>query len=224
MRAIFFDIESNGFKRNFANGPKQSDKMGRVIQLAWEVYDFDLNSCVDKKDYLIKPDGWIIPYKEYFMRQGQSEARALKSASFWINNGFSTYKSMRSGVPMSQVLQEFIHSVNTSDLLVSHNISFDRQMLGNEMVRYNIRPNRKLPAFCTLNNTTRFAKLKLEDLFKVLFNQNMGKAHDAANDVAACRLCYLELLKNGIIEFPKPYTENEIRLHELSVQPKDERQ
>lgn len=200
MRILIMDSETNGFKRNYANGPRLSDKQGRVIQLAWEVFNLDTMQVETEKVYLIKPDGWLIPNAKYFMAQGQTEDRAIKSAAFWIKHGFSTYKSMREGTPMPQVLQEFIADIEICDFIAAHNLIFDKDVVGNEMIRYGMRANKKLPTICTLNDLKTIGKMKLAELYKYFFNKEMIGEHDAANDRTTCRLCLIEAIKRGEIE------------------------
>jgi len=200
MRILVIDSETNGFKRNYAKGPRLSDKQGRVIELSWEIFNLNTMQVEKEKVYLIKPDGWLIPNAKYFMAQGQTEERAIQSAAFWIKHGFSTYKSMREGVPMPQVLQEFISDLETCDLLAAHNLPFDKDVVGNEMIRYGMRANKKLPTICTLNDLKAIGKMKLSELYKYLFNKELEGAHRAENDRTACRLCLVEVIKRGIIE------------------------
>jgi DNA polymerase III epsilon subunit-like protein len=200
MRAIIFDTETNGFKRSYAKGPKLTDKQGRVIQLAWEVFNLDTMELEKEVVHLIKPDGWLITNVRYFMNQGQTEERALLSAGFWIKNGFDTYKSKREGLDMPDVLREFVADINAGDLLVAHNLQFDKDVLSNEMIRYGIRADKKLPTFCTCNDVKQIGKMKLSALYQYLFNKDLTGAHDAAIDRTACRLCFVELIKRGLIE------------------------
>lgn len=199
MRALIIDVETNGFKRKYVNGPRISDKLGRVIEISWEVFNLDTMELEKEAAYLIKPDGWLIPNVKYFMSQGQTEARALKSAEFWIKYGYSTYKSMREGTPIQPILQELVEDINISDLLVAHNVLFDKDCVANEMIRYGYRANKRLPTFCTLNDNP-LGKMKLTELYKYLFNKEMTGEHHAANDRTTCRLCLVELIKRGIIE------------------------
>lgn len=205
MNALIFDTETNGFKRKYKNGPTRADKLGRVIQLAWEVVEIETGDTITKSCHLIRPDGWIIPSVSYFMRQGQSEEQARKSAAFWVENGFSTYTNAREGLPMTEVLASFIAAINISDLLVAHNLVFDKEILSAEMIRYGMRAGKRLPSICTMNSTvsSNGKKLKLSHLYKSLFNVDFPGAHDAGRDVSACARCLIEMLKRGIIQLPK---------------------
>lgn len=204
MNALIFDTETNGFKRKYKNGPSRADKLGRVIQLAWEVVEIETGDTITKSCHLIRPDGWIIPSVSYFMRQGQSEEAARKSARFWVDNGYSTYTNAREGIPMTEALTSFIAAINISDLLVAHNLVFDKEILSAEMIRYGIKASRRLPSICTMKAIhERSGKLSLANLYKVLFGADFPGAHDAGRDVSACGKCLIEMIKRGIIQLPK---------------------
>jgi DNA polymerase III epsilon subunit-like protein len=108
------------------------------------------------------------------------------------------------------ILDEFIKDYEDCSLLVAHNIDFDHPVLGAEMVRYKKRASKNLPRFCTMKTTSNICKIsvpgrggykwpKLEELFDYLFQEGFEGAHDAGNDVTACRLAFFELRKRGLV-------------------------
>lgn len=207
MIALIFDTETNGFKRKYAKGPSLADKQGRVIQLAWEVVQVEDGQLISQHSKLIKPDGWAIPHIKYFMAQGQSEEKARQSAKFWLDHGFNTFTSQREGIPMPEVLAAFILDVNQADLLVGHNVAFDKAVLSAEMIRYRMRAAKRLPTFCTMNGVKMGPKkLKLADLYQVLFNQPFAGAHNAQHDVTATRLCLVEMVRRGFVDLKNVIT------------------
>lgn len=179
------------------------DNWPRIIQLAWEYADHT-GTVYDSHKFLIKPDGWQIPKEK-----------------FWIDNGFSTEQNEAEGRPMAEVLDHFIGHLDMCDAIVAHNIGFDYPITGAEMIRYKKKARQALRTkFCTMATTVDLCKIpfpnrgrfnskqpykwpKLEELYKFLFNKGFDGAHDAGNDVAACREAFFELVKRGVIALPQ---------------------
>jgi DNA polymerase III alpha subunit (gram-positive type) len=110
MNILFFDCESNGFPK-FKNPSDVNHKTGRAISLAWELADATGN-ILSSHHYLIKPEGWLIPKED-----------------FWINHGFFQRKSEEQGFPILHVVQLFNLDFSKSEILVAHNIAFDKKIV-----------------------------------------------------------------------------------------------
>lgn len=199
----FFDTETNGLPKNWKAPMSDRNNWPRVIQLAWEVTDM-AGEPMNKREILIKPDGWVIP-----------------TDKFWKDHGFSTEKSMAEGTPLIDALQEFTVDLARSEYLVAHNMAFDYNVLGCEMLRSGVNGKRCVK-ICTMDSTIEFCKIpfagrkqypgakpmqykfpKLEELYNKLFGTDFDNKHRAGGDVAAMRACFFELVKRGIIELPK---------------------
>jgi DNA polymerase III subunit epsilon len=194
MKYLIFDTETTGKPRNYNASMTDVGNWPRVIQLAWVFFNED-QSIIDKSNSLIKPNGWIMP-----------------TDKFWTDHGFSQETSMANGIEIVQALDLFIEKINESDFLIAHNMSFDYNTLGAEMIRAGKRANKKVPRVCTMQSTIDFCKLpgrygykypKLEELHTKLFGSNFDGAHDAFADTMACGKCFFELVKRGVIIIKK---------------------
>ena len=58
---LIFDTETTGLPKKWNAPVTDIDNWPRCVQLAWQVHD-KLGNCIDNKDFLIKPDGYNIPY------------------------------------------------------------------------------------------------------------------------------------------------------------------
>lgn len=183
---LIFDCETTGLPKNYKARMSDLDNWPRVIQLAWAEYSAN-GEKLKTFSYLIKPDGWIVPNEK-----------------FWIDNGFTQERSESQGTSIEEVLSVFIDSVNQCDALISHNMEFDHNVVGAEMIRASIRanPDRKPKKICTKEVSTDICKLpgnygykwpKLTELYQFLFGKNFEGGHDALNDVIACAECFFEL-------------------------------
>jgi DNA polymerase-3 subunit epsilon len=183
---IFFDTETTGKPKDYKGSMRDLDNWPRVIQLAWAVYTGG-GELILKHSELIKPDGWEIPKEK-----------------FWIDNGYSTEKNEAIGVPMSLALWNFIMAARECTMMAAHNIQFDYNVLGAEMIRYNMGVGRKLEQFCTMEQGTAICKIPssrgykwptLMELHKYLYGEEFKGAHDALADVEACARCYFRMME-----------------------------
>ncbi len=188
---LIFDTETTGVPLNYNAPMTNLPNWPRVIQLSFIHFDESGNDIM-AFDALIRPDGWTMP-----------------NGQFWIDNGFSQEKSMRDGIPIVDALDKFIDRINNADALIAHNMNFDYNIIGAEMIRANKRANKKLPHICTMLSTVDFCQLpgrygykwpKLEELHRKLFGTVFDNAHDAASDTSAAKRCFIELVKRGIIK------------------------
>lgn len=198
---LFFDTETTGKPKDYKAPMTQLDNWPRVIQLAWSLCDLEGNA-VSTHERLIKPDCWEIP-----------------AEPFWIEHGFSTEKSKKEGVPLSEALNNFLIDLHQADYLVAHNLAFDHPVLGAELLRYEMK-GKICKKICTMEATVDFCAIpffkgqrewlakknksfkwpKLEELYQKLFNADFPNKHQAGGDVAALRVCFFELVARGIIK------------------------
>ncbi|MBZ4220364.1 MAG: 3'-5' exonuclease [Chlorobium sp.] len=187
---LFFDTETTGLPRNWRAPETDVDNWPRLVQLAFLYCDSDGNQ-LSSGDYLIKPEGFVIP-----------------SSAVQIH-GISTERATREGKPLKLVLQSFHELIAESEILVAHNISFDEKIVGSELIRAGM-PN-PLPSkrkICTMECTTDFCAIKgpygnkwpkLSELYCQLFGTGFEEMHNAAVDIKATAKCFWELKKRGVI-------------------------
>jgi DNA polymerase III alpha subunit (gram-positive type) len=165
----------------------------RVTQLAWAVWDDEKQICAHSS--LIKPDGWEVPKTDFF-----------------IKNNMSTERCEKEGMIMQTILDKFIADIAESgcQYLIAHNINFDYNVLGSEMIRYKKTTGKAMKQICTMHASTEYCKLpgnfgykwpKLEELHNKLFGCPFEGAHDALFDVRAMVKCFFELKKIGVIKW-----------------------
>ncbi|WP_299726745.1 3'-5' exonuclease [uncultured Endozoicomonas sp.] len=192
MLIQLFDTETTGLPKDWRAPMTDLDNWPRIIQLAYLVFDLDGNE-VGSFNELIKPDGWTMPTEK-----------------FWIDNGFSQEKSEAEGIPIADALGSFITDYNKADALVAHNISYDYNVTGAELLRAGIRAGKKNRQFCTKEIGTDFCQLPgnygkykwptLSELHNKLFGCDFDNAHDALADVRATANCFFELVRLGEIK------------------------
>lgn len=190
MTTLFFDTETNGLPKSWKAPVTEIENWPRIIQLAWAVYEN--NDLMESRVDMICPDGWEIPKEK-----------------FWLEHGYSTEASFETGIPILQALTPLADAIEIADVMVAHNISFDRNVVGAEMIRLGMTTTNKPKKICTMVSGTKYCELpgqyglkwpKLEELHDKLFGSDAGQQHDALKDVLITAKCYFEMLKRGIIE------------------------
>ena len=58
---LIFDTETTGLPKDFSAPISDVNNWPRCIQLAWQLHDYS-GKLVEIKNYIIKPDGFSIPY------------------------------------------------------------------------------------------------------------------------------------------------------------------
>ena len=189
---IIFDTETTGLPKNWNAPYTDTDNWPRCIQIAWQLHD-DTGKLIEAKDYLVKPDGFDIPY----------DAERI--------HGISTLLAEKEGVPLSDVLKEFNEALDKSKFVVGQNVGFDINVMGCEFVRENTETAmHKMPVLDTCTEVTanlcqipggRGGKFKLPTLTELhdfLFKTPFAEAHNATADVEATTRCFFELVRRRI--------------------------
>lgn len=189
---LFFDTETTGVPKNYKGDVRDLNNWPRVIQLAWALYDKD-GTLLKEKVSLIHPDGWEVPKEK-----------------FWIDNGFTTEENRRLGSPILHQLNHFRNQINECEYIIAHNMAFDYPIIASEMIRANVKANKRPMKFCTMEASTDICKIpgqygkfkwpKLEELHQFLFQEGFDGAHDAMNDVKACAKCFFEMKDRSLID------------------------
>ena len=187
---LFFDVETTGLPLSDNAPVSRLKNWPRVVQLAWMLYDN--RDLVDKKNQIIKPDGFIIP------------ADVVKI------HGITTKVAIEKGVEVSFALTQFLAAADRADIIVAHNILFDLNIVGAELLRKDMDISLfTKPRYCTMKSTTDLCRIpgrrgykwpKLTELYRFLFTDTFQAAHDASADVAACAQCFFKLMDIGHIK------------------------
>ena len=189
-RYIFFDTETTGVPRNYKAPTTDTDNWPRLVQLGWILMD-DGGNKLAQHDYIIRPDGFEIP----------ADAARV--------HGITTEKALEEGRDLTEVIDEFMADFDKATFIVGHNISFDQNIVGAELVRLH-RPDvmTSKRTYCTMQAGTNFCKIpgkygykwpKLMELYVKLFGHDFEGAHNAMSDIDATQECFWEMRKRGLI-------------------------
>ena len=215
---LIFDTETTGLPKKWNAPVTDIDNWPRCVQLAWQVHD-NLGNCIDNKDFLIKPDGYNIPYDSEKI------------------HGISTELAEKDGYNLLYVLKQFNEAVKESKFVIGHNVKFDLNIMGCEFHRANLQNNldvanildtcyEKTALLCMIPGG-RGGKYKfptLTELHSFLFSKPFAEAHNATADVEATARCFLELIriKNYSLtelEQSDGYYEDFLKQNKSSIEP-----
>lgn len=190
---IFFDTETSGLPLKYNTPSSDVDNWPRLVQLSWITTD-ENGSIIKKRDYIIKPVGFSIP------------ASAAKV------HGITTEWAYINGVPLKTATDEFISDFESAKFVVGHNITFDKKIVGAELIRMGRKDIMdSKTSYCTMLSSVDYCKLpgsscgkykypKLQELHYELFGYEFENAHNSLADVEATYNCFWELKKRGFIK------------------------
>ena len=213
MKILVFDTETTGLPSSWSASVLSTNKWPYIVQLSYILYDTDSNIVLNYSDQIIKlPDNIII----------SKESENIHK----ISNEISKTK----GVDIKRELVEFNMIILEADVIVAHNISFDKNMIMVEFVRNKLRQNFtrnnvKSTEYCTMKNSVDICKIevasrngttyykypKLMELYKFYFNSIPNNLHNSMVDVLACLRCY------GKMKLGVDFNELSLNLRSLNV-------
>ncbi len=194
---LFVDVETTGVPRD-RNAPFwRADAWPRVVELAWAAHRAD-GGELHAGSLLVRPDGFQIP----------AEATQV--------HGITTRMAEERGVAHASALEAPVPLLeDPRGTLVAHNLEFDRNVLGAELIRgAYTRPVVEAllvrrPAVCTMRNATEFCGIPgrrgsfkwptLEELHRKLFGAGVDGGHRALADVRATARCFFRLRELGVV-------------------------
>lgn len=175
MRVFVFDTETTGLVRNSLVPLEQQP---RVIEFFGHTVDDETGEVLQEIEFFCDP-GILLP-KEITRITG------------------ITPDQLKGEKPFSHYAETVAEYGNAADCILSHNLSFDFQIINCELLRCGQawRPKRLL---CTVEQTEwmKGHRLSLSALHEELFGEAFKGAHRARVDVEALTRCYLELKKRG---------------------------
>lgn len=202
MKVLVFDTETSGLPEKGASIYHHS-KWPYIIQISYILYDLSDNSVIIKDSYVKIDNSIVIPPDSFDKHHLTHEI---------LNER---------GINIIQAMKEFNEYLKIADLVVGHNISFDKRMVFVECFRHRINQYFTLfkgkekinkPEFCTMKNTTEYCKIErlsktntlyyktpsLTELYLKLFpNVNLPKnLHNSLVDVLITLRCYIKYQHN----------------------------
>jgi len=188
MGLLFLDTETTG-KYDF-KAPHTAPQQPYLVQLAMILDDLEGNT-IEEYETIIRVAEINIP---------------ISAAEI---HGITTAIANAHGIDVRVALDKFDDFWQKSNRIIAHNIDFDRKIM---QTAYHRTGRDGLfgmtPTYCTMEHSTDVLKLpgryrgykwpKLDEAYRVLIDpEGFEGAHNALNDVRACRKVYYALRKLG---------------------------
>ena len=194
MKVTVFDTETTDLPEdNFASF-HESSKWPHIIQLSYITFDTETKEILEYIDRVIKLDSSVI----------------ITPGSIAVHQ-ITREKSESQGIPIKDALIEFANSIQTADVIVGHNIIFDKRIIIVELYRHGIKNcfyNKfgAIPEYCTMKRTMDLCAIPkvnpktrqtynkfptLSELHSKLFGVAPKGTHNAIADVMICLRCYI---------------------------------
>lgn len=177
MRALVFDTETTGL---IENRTVRKAMWPEIIEFAGIMIDWDTLEILDSYETLIKPSKRLDPKIVEITR---------------------ITDEMLEGRPhFAEVADEIRSGIETCDLAIAHNCSFDVEMVDMEFERLG-RKIRWPRTICTVEQTIAIkgARMKLGDLHEYLFGMRHEDAHRSMPDVRALVRVVQELKRRDLL-------------------------
>jgi len=189
---LFVDTETNGLPKDYNVSAYETGNWPRMLQICWVITDSE-GKTLKRRNYYIRPEGFELLPKIFNPHAIPEEI--LK----------------KEGVPIKDVLEEFSRDILTADVVVGHNIRFDKSVIQAELVRA-LLPDafEGKRCYCTMIGTKKLCGFvgkhglkypKLNELYRLIFHEDIEGAHDASNDVDATMKCFFWLSTPGAVDW-----------------------
>lgn len=205
MIALIFDTETTGLPEKGAT-VFQHNKWPYIIQLSYIIYNFRNNTYTYINDYI-----------------NIDESIEISNESFNIHKISKEFLNSN-GISIKNALKKFNTYLNQANIIIGHNLSFDKCIVLVECFRNNIiqkfttysnNKKNKKTEFCTMKRSIEFCNISRINKFnkpylktpslKELFNKCFpdeelpNNLHDAFIDILITFRCYYKLTSNNDI-------------------------
>jgi len=189
MKLLVFDTETTGLPPK--NTPLTStDAWPYIVQLSYIVYDTDTQTILLLNDSIVK---CCVPIP-------------VETSKI---HGITDAISQEKGLNPAELLSTFLKTAEDVNLIVAHNLSFDRDIIAVECLRRGINCDVFInqPMYCTMKSNinrcalarenkmgnTYFKFPNLAELHYHLFQTWPEGMHNAKADVLICLRCYVKI-------------------------------
>ena len=202
MKILVFDTETTGLPEEKAS-IYEKNKWPYIVQLSYILYDLSNNDFTIKDNYIkLNPTVEISP----------------KSIEV---HGLTHEILNKKGIDIVSALNEFNYFLDNCDIVIGHNISFDKRMIFVECLRHKLnqnftkfKGNEKIckPEYCTMKNTKEFCNItrlsrennnyikfpSLTELYSKLFPDTPipNELHNSLVDILCTLRCYIKYVYN----------------------------
>lgn len=189
---LIFDTSAIDKPKNWKALVTDTFNWPRMIHISWIVLDENFKPLQDY-NCLIKPEGYELT-KEICKRCKIEFDEVQKK-----------------GHDLKDVLAQFSESVDAADYIFAHNLNYNENIVGAEMIRNRISHRLfSSERYCLMQESTYYCKIPAKgggykwptilEMHSMMFNQAYSPANNARADVIAAARCFIKLMKVGAFE------------------------
>ena len=196
MKLLIFDVETTGLIKGRNANVSETHKFPYIVQFSWITYDTETKEMCLFDNIIKLPNNKTIPEDSIKI------------------HGITNEKMMKEGKDIKKILYSFTDSVYRSDVLIAHNLQFDKRVIQSEYIRNNMidwLARHRKNEYCTMKKGKNICKIykesrygntpymkypKLMELHKHLFNTCPKNLHNSLVDVITCLRCYYKINYN----------------------------
>lgn len=198
---LFFDVETTGLpKRGSSCFDLDAYSKARIVSMAW----------------ILRSKHEIVSQRYSIIQQEDSLAGPHISEPLGASyiHGINRCMTREFGKALSPVLKDFVSDVESSDIVIAHNLDFDIGVVASELYRLELDPSTLLnhKSHCTMKSNTGLVKKnfpnskslttykwpRLSELYEFCFHEPMKGAHNALADVENTAKCYYFVRDNVV--------------------------
>jgi len=147
MKVLIFDTETTGLPEDSYASFHDSAKWPHIIQLSYIMINTKTKEILEYVDRIVKLDPSVI----------------ISPESIAVHQ-ITREKSESNGIPIKEVLNEFVQTIQTADVIVGHNIIFDKRIITVELYRHDMKNcfynrNGAISEYCTMKRTTELCAI-----------------------------------------------------------------
>lgn len=186
---LFFDTETTGFPHK--SKPVDHPDQPHLVQLA---------------AMLTEDDGKPVSQFSFIIDPGVAHGIRIPSGAAAVH-GIDEERVWRHGIPTRYALRSFNELYQRADMIVGHNVDFDCEIVSigveRERLPFDAGYMNGLPRFCTMKSSTDICCIpspkggnkwpKLGEAYKHFTGLDLEGAHDAMNDLLACKAVFFKL-------------------------------
>lgn len=120
---LIVDTETTGLPINYSAPYTDVANWPRIIELSWELC-WENGETIEKACDLVYPDGSF----------------KFPTGEFWQKHGFNEAESALLGEPMETLLLKLAIAMLCADVMICHNLSYDKPIIECEMYRSKVFP------------------------------------------------------------------------------------
>lgn len=204
MKFLYIDCETNGLPSNYKAPFTNVSNWPHAVQITFQ----------------LKEDGKLIKHSNNIIKPRANMIWSEETAKKF--HGITKEIAERDGRDIFEVMTELRECISKADVVIAHNITFDKTILLAESQRLYLetRINEQgdkwlwpssVATLCTMESTTGIVKLlpikngkykwpRLEELHNFLFQTKFDKPlHDSNNDVECMIKCHEELMSKKVL-------------------------